>query len=200
LIDLIAQRERNALFSREWLAGWGRRCVTLPQLIGLLARRLVLNMQGAKIDESSFVVAREIVGNRKNLQLGRNAFVGRARIALHASVVIGDRVVIGDEVALLTGSHDVTDECWKLVTGAIVIEDYAWIGERAIILPNVTVGRGAVIGAGSVVTKDVPPYSVGAGNPLRITGKTRPERLNYDPVRGLAPIGAWLGKIVEDIS
>lgn len=57
----------------------------------------------------------------------------------------------------------------------VSIEDYAWIGMNCIILKGVSIGRGAIIGAGSVVSRDVPAYCVAAGNPARITGKRAPE-------------------------
>ncbi|MGN7086403.1 DapH/DapD/GlmU-related protein, partial [Neisseria sp. P0001.S005] len=58
----------------------------------------------------------------------------------------------------------------------IVIEDDVWIGRRAIIMGGVTIGKGAVIGAGSVVTKDVPPYCVAAGNPAIVRKKLLDEQ------------------------
>ena len=60
----------------------------------------------------------------------------------------------------------------------IVIEDNAWICTRAIVLQGVTIGEGAVVGAGSVVTKDVPPYSIVGGVPAKIIGK-RPREISY---------------------
>jgi maltose O-acetyltransferase len=50
----------------------------------------------------------------------------------------------------------------------VMIEDHAWIGARAIILPGVTIGRGSTVGAGAVVSKSIPPYSVAVGNPARV--------------------------------
>ena len=56
----------------------------------------------------------------------------------------------------------------KVLVKPIVIEDDVWIGRRVIILPGVTIGRGSVIGAGAVVAKDIPPYSVAVGNPCKV--------------------------------
>ena len=55
--------------------------------------------------------------------------------------------------------------------GTIRIKDRVWIGEQVLILPDVTIGEGAVIGAGSVVTKDIPPYCVAVGNPAKVIKK-----------------------------
>ena len=62
------------------------------------------------------------------------------------------------------------------------------------VLPGVTIGRGAVVGAGAVVSKDVPEYAVAAGNPARVRGGVRPTTLAYSPVRLVALVNAWLGR------
>ena len=73
----------------------------------------------------------------------------------------------------------------------IVIGDYVWIATNALILPGVTLGRGAVVAAGAVVLKDVPPLGIVAGNPARLLEKSRVETLNYQPTNSLALFRAW---------
>lgn len=85
--------------------------------------------------------------------------------------MIGKNVCIGEDVRLITGSHDVTSPHFNLVTRPITINDNVWIATGAIVLPGVTIGEGAVVGAGSVVTKDVEPWSVVAGNPAKFIKK-----------------------------
>jgi maltose O-acetyltransferase len=86
-------------------------------------------------------------------------------------VRIGDHVMIGPAVQIYTPAHDLQAETriqgWE-VAKRIVIEDNVWIGGGAILLPGVTIGRNAVVGAGSVVTRDVPANTVVAGNPARM--------------------------------
>lgn len=94
----------------------------------------------------------------------------RCTLDVRGGLSIGTSVSVSPEVAILTASHDMNDPQFRLLHGRVVIEDYAWIGSRAMILPNVTVGRGAVIAAGSVVTRDVPPMTVVAGVPAKPTG------------------------------
>jgi acetyltransferase-like isoleucine patch superfamily enzyme len=96
-------------------------------------------------------------------------------------------------VSLLTGTHSTSDPEWGLIAQPIVIDDYAWVGQGATILPGVIVGAGAVVGAGSVVTQSVDPYSVVSGNPARATEGRRPAGLQYEPVRRIACVAAWLG-------
>lgn len=87
-----------------------------------------------------------------------------------SQVWIGDRVAIGPRVMLLASSHANASNIrssMNISKHSIRVEDDCWIGAGAIILNGVTIGKGAVIGAGSVVTKDVEPYSVNVGNPAR---------------------------------
>lgn len=86
-------------------------------------------------------------------------------------VIIGSRCMIGSHVAISSLTHDYDQpEMWKtIVARPVVIEDDVWIGAHAAILPGVTVGRGAVVGAGAVVTHDVAPGAVVTGVPGRQT-------------------------------
>lgn len=87
-----------------------------------------------------------------------------------AQVYLGDRVSIGPRVMLLALSHANASKIRQNMThheGGIRIEDDCWIGAGAIILTGVTIGKGSVVGAGSVVTKDVDPYSIVVGNPAK---------------------------------
>ena len=93
-------------------------------------------------------------------------------------IQIGKQVIIGKFVTITDNSHGMCKEYSELdiapVTrplyskGPVVIEDNVWIGDKVVILPNVTIGKGAIIGAGSIVTKNIPPYTIAAGNPAKI--------------------------------
>lgn len=91
---------------------------------------------------------------------------------------IGNNVSISPGVWLLTDGHDLRDPLFPEVLAPIEIGDYAWLGSRALVLPGVSIGQGAVVAAGAVVTKDVAPYCVVAGVPARLTG-TRPRNQDY---------------------
>jgi len=193
LTYLWKQRERRALLSRGWFKVWAKRIVLLPALTRILVRRAVLRWRGAAIGSMSVVSKVEVGGDPSRLRIGNGSFVGRAHIALHESVTIGDRVVVGDFVTLLTGTHSTSDPDWNLIARPIVIEDYAWIGQGATILPGVIVGTGAVVGAASVVTQSIEPYAVVSGNPARASEARRPAELQYEPVRRIACVAAWVG-------
>lgn len=107
------------------------------------------------------------------ISIGPNSrFVStRAKLYIHDSVVIGPEVTIytGDHQIDILGKHIIDigdkDKSNPNLDSDVVIESGCWIGTRAIILKGVTIGRGSVIGAGAVVTKDVPPYSIYVGVP-----------------------------------
>lgn len=107
------------------------------------------------------------------VRLGDNSGIGiNARVEAH--VTIGNDVMMGPDCMLFTANHAFSDLSVPMrlqgheAPRPIVIEDDVWIGARVIILPGVRVGRGSIIGAGSVVTADVPPYSIVGGNPARL--------------------------------
>ncbi|GLD99687.1 hypothetical protein PINS_up008413 [Pythium insidiosum] len=106
-----------------------------------------------------------------NIHLGDNVFLNFNCVLLDTCEIrIGARTLLGPGVQLYAASHPLDPEVRKagLEDGRpITIEEDVWIGGNAIILPGVRIGRGSVVGAGSVVTKDVPPMSVVAGNPAR---------------------------------
>lgn len=107
------------------------------------------------------------------LELGDKVFVNQGCYFLDlGGITIGDRTMIGPNVTLSTAGHPVAlEERYDFITHApIVIEEDVWIGAGATVTPGVRIGRGAVIGAGTVVAKDVPPLAVVTGAAQRVTG------------------------------
>ena len=116
----------------------------------------------------------------KNLIVGTNSVINsRCRIDNRGTISIGENVSISQEVIILTADHDVNAADFAGRSLGVRIDDYVWIGTRATILPGVTVGKGALIAAGAVVTKDVIPYAIVAGVPAKVI-KMRREDLTYD--------------------
>lgn len=190
---LWKNRERPPRFSRPWFKAWAKRGFTSPALVASLWRIGRLRAKGARVDQGAYLASAEMGGNLSLLQVGAETFIGRAKLQLVAGIHIGARVCINDGAQLLTASHDVRDGGWPTVARPISVGDYAWIATNAMILPGVSIGCGAVVGAAAVVASDVPDYAVVAGNPARIIGNPRCRDLAYCPVRLLAVTGAWLG-------
>lgn len=110
----------------------------------------------------------------RRVSIGNGTVINqKCLIYTSGGLIIGSNVSISAEVALITGTHDINDPGFPSDYRPIVIDDYAWIGTRAMILQGVTIGQGAVVMAGSVVTKDVEPFAVVGGVPAKpITERT----------------------------
>lgn len=192
IADLWTHRDRFPIFSPRWLKAWLKRFFQVPRLLAHSWQHRWLRLHGARIHPSAvFADARLASGDLRLLEVGAQSFIGRVQIALHAAVTIGDRVCINDGVKLLTASHDIRKPDWPSLARPIVIEDFVWIATDAIILPGVTIGRGAVVAAGAVVTRDVPPNAVASGNPAHFRADQRCPDLQYTPTAGLALFSAW---------
>ena len=108
---------------------------------------------------------------RGRLQIGERCRINRnCCLDVRGSLVIGSDVSISPEVVILTAGHDYEDPDFSLNHGPVVVDDHAWIGTRAMIMPGVTVGKGAVVAAGAVVTRNVEPGAVVGGVPARVLG------------------------------
>lgn len=106
------------------------------------------------------------------IEIGNNSDIGY-KSAIYGKCIIGDNVMMAPEVKIYTRNHRFDRKDIPMIKQGttpvkpVIIGNDVWIGSRVIILPGVTIGDGAIIGAGSVVTKDVPPYSIFAGNPAK---------------------------------
>lgn len=105
----------------------------------------------------------------KNIRLGERVFINSGcRFQDQGGITIGDDCLIGHNVVIATLNHDLAPERRAITAPKpVVIGDVVWIGANATILPGVTIGEGAVIAAGAVVTKDVPPATIAGGVPAR---------------------------------
>lgn len=116
---------------------------------------------------------------RGGFSLGDHSVVNaRCRLDNRGTLRIGHNVSVSSEVCLVTADHDPQSESFAGRNRPVTIEDYVFIGTRAIVLPGCTIGRGAIVAAGSVVTKNVEPFTIVAGNPARPVGE-RPQNLSY---------------------
>lgn len=146
----------------------------LPLLRGNKLKRLLLNTCGHHIEKGCVLSSSlKILGNF-NLKIGENTFIGHETMIIggNSTIVIGKNCDISSRVNLVMGTHDI-DVTGPRTAGKgrsenITIEDGVWIGFGVTVLPGVTIGEKSIIGAGSVVTKSIPAYSIAVGNPCRV--------------------------------
>ncbi len=120
----------------------------------------VINVgQGVDFDNGCNIIMRD------HANIGSYATLGGP----HATITIGRHVMMGTQCMIIAQNHKYLEEGYDGFVGKdVLIDDHAWIGNRVIILPGVRVGKHAIVGAGSVVSKDVPDYAVVAGNPATV--------------------------------
>lgn len=139
-------------------------------------RFIILQLKGLIVFRRRVgVLGNFTVVNPRNVTIGECCGINHDVFILgHHGVSIGSYVVLSTRCMLIDAGLDKSDfpnhAFPRHIGGPIKIEDGAWIGAGAIILSNVTIGRKAIIGAGAVVTKDVPPFSIVVGNPGRVVG------------------------------
>jgi acetyltransferase-like isoleucine patch superfamily enzyme len=122
------------------------------------------------------------------MSIGNSTIIGHnAMLDARMGLVIGNNVNLSNEVMIWTLHHDYQSPDFAQTGKAVIIEDYAWICSRAIILPGVHIGRGAVVAAGAVVTRDVEAYAVVGGTPAKKIAE-RNRDLVYDLGNSILPI------------
>jgi len=179
---------------RRWFFVMTKLLILFFALLRLLIRPVLFRIKGAQIGRLVVLGKSRVQGNFSNLHIGDQTSLGQYEITLHDTVKIGRRVVINDGTVLLTASHSLSDPQCRHKKGPIIVGDYAWIATNAIILPGVSIGRGAVVGPGAVVRRDIPEYAVViTGNHSSVQRVQRTRSLSYSPVLLNAPFEAWVG-------
>jgi len=147
--------------------GWLRAC-------GMRIGKRVALMRGA------IILRPDQISIGSNCIIGFNCFLGG-----EGGIQIGNNVNLASFCTILGGYHDIDDPTFRSILNPVIIEDYAWIATRATITGGVRIGRGAVVAAGAVVTRDVPPFHVVGGVPAKKIRERNPEacvyELNYQP-------------------
>lgn len=172
----LAHFNFSLLFARALVA-------PLPRLTFSRLRAQLYRVAGLEVGAGTLILGPLYLGGNEGathrLHIGARCMLNTPLfIDLNDHVRMGDGVNIGHHTTLITSTHLIGASVRRaglLTTAPITIEDGAWLGARVTVLPGVTIGRGAVIGAGALVTKDIPPNVLAGGVPARVI-KPLPER------------------------
>ncbi len=134
------------------------------------AKKILHELFGKALDDSTTLIPPFYTDFGKNTVIGKNCMIQQCCTFFdRGGITIGNDVFIGPKVNLITLNHDLNPANRSAtIARPIVIKDGVWVGINATILQGVTIGENAVIGAGAVVTKDVPPNTIVGGNPAKI--------------------------------
>lgn len=140
----------------------------IKKVVKKISKTLAKQLPGFKLRAFLFRLA--------GYKIGGQVYIGEDLIIIDelddpCQVTIGDRVAIAPRVTLIVSSYpnfSRTKAYAPTDSGPVVIENDAWIGTGVIVMPNVTIGEGAVVGAGSIVTEDICPHKVVAGQPAKV--------------------------------
>ena len=138
--------------------------------------RILLALKRSKkvIKKKNVTILNGVITNRCNVTLGEFIFIGRDHeIHARGGVQIDDNVIISNRLTIHSSNHKYEHTNHipygrETILKPVKIERGVWIGDNVMICPGVTVGEGAIIGMGSVVTKNVPPFSIAGGNPAKV--------------------------------
>jgi len=143
-------------------------------------RLWILRRYGLRIGQNSSIHMGCRLYHPWNIMIGSNTIVNPSCILDgRAGLIIGNNVSISEQSLILSLQHDPQSKDFTLQGEKTYIEDYVWIGMRAIIMPGVKLGKGSIVAAGSVVTKNVEPYSIVGGVPAKSIG-IRTKDLQYN--------------------
>ncbi|WP_139146628.1 acyltransferase [Arthrobacter sp. SW1] len=144
-------------------------------------RLAFLRAFGAEIGKESAIFRGTTVLGIRHLKIGESVAIGfRCLLDARGGLTIGDSVCIASDTQFITAHHEPNSDDFRAVIQPTVIEDHAWIASRCTVLGGVTVGRGAIVGACSLVRKDVEAMAIVAGVPAEVRG-TRNSALDYRP-------------------
>jgi len=178
---LIALAERSGYLHRAMGLYAFRR------LLGQEGRRSAWRALGASIDDTALIGPGVSIRTPARVSIGAGSKLGgRGFIEGWGDVTIG-RHVLMNNAELFTSQHYIDDPGLKGERRFISIGDYAWLPHKIIILPGVSIGSHAVVGTGSVVSRDVPDYSVAVGNPARVVKERARVKYSYSPTKGSRP-------------
>lgn len=143
-------------------------------------RRWIYQLAGVKIGKGSTIHMWCNFFDPRGITIGEDTIIGdHAFLDGRAPLTIGSHVDIASQVLIYNSQHSINAEDFGATDAEVVIEDYVFIGPRAIILPGVRIGRGAVVAAGAIVTKDIPELAIVGGVPAQVIGQRQLKNPRY---------------------
>jgi maltose O-acetyltransferase len=143
-------------------------------------RKLFYKISGMKIGKGSTIHMWARFYNPKGIEIGQDTIIGdHAFLDGRTNLKIGNHVDIASQVLIYNSEHDIHSEDFRPIQEPVEIGDYAFICPRVIIQPGVKIGKGAIIAAGAVVTKDIPEFEVWGGIPAKFITKRQISDPNY---------------------
>lgn len=177
----IAKAKLYTAYYSSFFKCFGRSSTIKPSFQSLIGPEYIVVGNNTIIEENIELSAVSNFNGREyspNIHIGDNTIIRHnSHITSAFNIYIGNGVLIAPGVLITDNSHGTSDINDLVMSprarhlasnGPVIIDDNVWIGERAMIMPGVHIGKGSIIGAGSVVTHDVPPFSVVAGVPAKI--------------------------------
>jgi len=142
------------------------------------------------------------ISNPLKVQLGNNVYIGPdCDFFSDGGIIIGDGTVIGPHVVLMTSMHNYDASDLDALpfddsntSSSIRIEKFCWIGTNVIVLPGVTIGEGSVIGAGSIVTHNIPKMAICAGNPAKLIKYRDPQKYHELSTKNISWVEKYRNK------
>jgi acetyltransferase-like isoleucine patch superfamily enzyme len=146
-----------------------------------MLRKTIYKMLGMKIGKGSIFFGKVEVRCPRRIIIGNNTIIGHeCKLDGRGGLEIGNNVVLSSGAWIWSEQHLPNDKYFRSEREKVVIQDFAWISSRSTILAGKVIGKGAVISTGSVVTKNVPDYTIVGGIPARFIAE-REHNLNYFP-------------------
>lgn len=143
-------------------------------------RKFAYILAGVEIGSAAHLHMGTQFFNPRNIKIGKGTIIGQnAFLDGRDRLIIGNHVDIASDVMIYNSEHDINSDEFKATTGEVIVEDYVFIGPRVIILPGVKVGRGAVVAAGAVVTRDVEEGMMVGGVPAKVIGQRKLKEFSY---------------------
>ena len=143
-------------------------------------RKCAYRLAGMKIGKKTKIHMWANFFQPKNIRIGEGSIIGdHIFLDGREKLIIGNHVDIASEVLIYNSEHDIDAEDFSPREESVTIGDYVFIGPRAIILPGVKIGQGAIVAAGAVVSKDVPDFAIVGGVPAKVIGERKNKNLKY---------------------